>query len=152
MRNYIENKTNESEVKFEDRVKNRFEVEGSSLINRKKLQTSKLFKADNSLSSEFTILQILFTRATMGEASSFKKFMEKNISENERNIIVDLNKCEFIDSSFFGVLVAGVKRLRSMNKKFRLVYNNKKRLPIFSATGLDRIFDVYNSVQEAIDS
>lgn len=152
MSNFIEKKTNESKIKFEDRVNNRFDVEGSSLINIKKLQPSNLFKADNSLSSEFTILQILFTRATLGEASSFKKFMEKNISENERNIIVDLNKCEFIDSSFFGVLVAGVKRLRSMNKKFLLVYNNKKRLPIFSATGLDQIFEVFNSVQEAMGS
>lgn len=134
---------------FQIRLKNRFHLDGSSLLGNE-MEFSNFFEKDNSKSFDFSILKIKFERATLREASSFKKFMEKQIAEDGRNIIVDLNNCEFVDSSFFGVLVAGVKRLKSMDKKFVLVYDSKNRLPIFSATGLDKVFSVYSTINEAI--
>lgn len=151
MSNYTEKESNQVVKKFEERIKNRFTVEGSSLFEQK-LEYSNLFEADTTTYPNFAVLKILFTRATLGEASNFKKFMEKNISEFGRSIVVDLNSCEFIDSSFFGVLVAGLKRMKSMDKEFLLVYDSENRLPIFSATGLDKIFKVYNRVEEAISA
>lgn len=137
--------------RFEERLRDRFSIEGS-LVQGKQLEFSNLFEKDNSKSALFSILTIKFERATLREASGFKKFMEKAIAEDSRNLIVNLNNCEFIDSSFFGVLVAGLKRLKVMNKKFLLVYDSKDKLPIFSATGLDKVFKVYNSIEDAINS
>lgn len=137
--------------RFEARLRDRFSVEGS-MMQDKQLEFSNLFQKDNSISALFSILTIKFERATLREASGFKKYMEKAIAEDSRNLIVDLNNCEFIDSSFFGVLVAGLKRLKVMNKKFLLVYDSQDKLPIFSATGLDKVFKVYNSIEEALNS
>lgn len=134
---------------FAIKLKNRFHLEGSSLLG-KEMEFSNFFEKDNSKSFDFSILKIKFQRATLREASSFKKFMEKQIAQDGRNIVVDLNNCEFVDSSFFGVLVAGVKRMKAMDKKFVLVYDSKNRLPIFSATGLDKVFSVYSTIEEAI--
>jgi len=134
---------------FEERLNNKFKVEEDS-IQSNSLEFSSLFEKDNSTSESFSVLKIKFERATLREASSFKKFMEKVLAEDNRNIIVELNECEFIDSSFFGVLVAGVKRLKAMDKKFYLVFNSMNKLPIFSATGLDKVFSVYSSIEEAI--
>lgn len=134
---------------FENRLKNRFYIEGSSLLSPN-LDYSNLFEKDSSISEDFTIIKIKFERATLREASNFKNFMENAIIEDNRNLIIDLNECEFIDSSFFGVLVSGVKRLKTMNKKFKLVFNSENKLPIFSATGLDKVFNVFNSIEEAI--
>ncbi len=139
----------QSTNRFEERLKNRFAVESSSLLNRE-MNTSNMFEKDNSQSDLFSILKIKFERATLREASSFKKFMENAISKDGRNLVIDLNECEFVDSSFFGVLVAGVKRMKVMEKKFHIVYESKNKLPIFSASGLDKVFIVYNSVEEAI--
>ncbi len=133
---------------FQNRLKNRFILEGSTL-GRDKLDFSSSFVKDILSSPNFSIVKIKLDRATLREASSFKAFLDKVIAEENNNVIVDLNNCEFVDSSFFGVLVAGVKRLKTMNKKFYLIYDNKNKLPIFSATGLDRVFQVFNSVKEA---
>lgn len=141
--------SNQFTNRFEERLKNRFVVEGSSLLG-KDMEHSNLFEVDNSTSEEYSIIKIKFERATLREASSFKKFMEKTVSESGRSLVVDLNDCEFVDSSFFGVLVSGVKRLKAMEKKFHLIYDSQNRLPIFSATGLDKVFKVFGSVKEAI--
>lgn len=129
----------------------RFSIKGSKLLGDV-LESSNFFEKDLSTSDEFVIIKIRFERATLREASSFKEFLERAISEYGKSIIVDLNECEFIDSSFFGVLVGGVKRLKPMGLKFYLVYDNNNRLPIFSATGLEKIFNVFNSVQEALNN
>ena len=135
--------------RFEERIKDRFSLEGNTM-HGKQLEFSNLFEKDNSKSVLYSILTIKFERATLREASGFKKFMEKSISEDGRNLIINLNNCEFVDSSFFGVLVAGLKRLKVMNKKFLLVYDSQDKLPIFSATGLDKVFKVFSTIEEAI--
>ena len=136
---------------FENRLKNRFQVNGSTLLG-KTIEPSKLFSKDNSISPDFTVLSVQFERATLREASSFKTYMEEAIVEDNKSIIVDLSECEFIDSSFFGVLVSGVKRMKAIDKKFYLVYDVNNRLPIFSATGLDKVFTVFDSLEKAINS
>ena len=141
--------SNQYTDRFEERLKNRFVVEGSSLLG-KEMEHSNLFEVDNLTSEQFSIIKIKFERATLREASSFKKFMEKTIAESDRSLVVDLNDCEFVDSSFFGVLVSGVKRLKAMEKIFYLIYDSHNRLPIFSATGLDKVFKVFSTVDEAI--
>jgi anti-anti-sigma factor len=143
--------TNVKIDRFEERLKNRFSVEGNSLLGSK-VEFSNLFEKNNNLSDSFSILKIKFERATLREASSFKKFMETSIAEDGRSLIIDLDDCEFVDSSFFGVLVAGVKRMRAMDKKFYVVYNSDNRLPIFTVTGLDKVFTVFNTMEEAINS
>jgi anti-sigma B factor antagonist len=135
--------------RFEERLRNRFTIEDSSVLGNQ-MKYSNLFEKDNESSSDYTILKINFERATLREASSFKKFMEKVIAEDGKSLVVNLNECEFVDSSFFGVLVGGVKRMKAMDKKFYLIYDSHNRLPIFSATGLDKVFKVYSSVEEAI--
>lgn len=134
---------------FDGKLKNRFKVEGSSLLGSS-VEFSNLFSNNNSISEFFSVIKIKFERATLREASSFKKYMEKILAEYDRNLIIDLNDCEFVDSSFFGVLVSGVKRLKAMDRKFYLIYDSKGRLPIFSATGLDKVFTIFKSVDEAI--
>ena len=92
--------------------KNRFEIEGNSLFGSE-IGESSIFDEDNKISPDYSVLTINIDRATLREASNFKRFIENAISRYERNIIVDLNNCEFVDSSFFGVLVGGVKRLKT---------------------------------------
>ncbi len=134
--------------KFEARLRNRFSITGSSLLGNTDT-ISNFFTKDTTSYEKFVIVNVEFERATLREASSFKKFLETIIAEENKGIIVNLNKCDFIDSSFFGVLVAGVKRLNAMDRKFYLVYDSQHQLPIFSATGLNKVFDVFDSVEEA---
>ena len=134
---------------FEARLRNRFTISGNSLLGNPD-EISNFFVKDTTTYEDFVIINVEFERATLREASSFKKFLEKIIAENNKGIIINLNKCEFIDSSFFGVLVGGVKRSKAMDRKFYLVYDSQYQLPIFSATGLNKVFNVFDSVEEAV--
>jgi len=134
---------------FKLRLKNRYSVTGSSLLGEIKHETN-MYQKDLTLSENFVVVGIDFKRATLREANNFKMYLEQIIQEEEKSIIVNLNKCDFIDSSFFGVLVGAVKRLKAMKKEFYLVYSDDHQLPIFSATGLDKVFTVFNTVEEAI--
>lgn len=137
--------------KLKDEVKKKYPLEGNALYKEGET-SSEVFEKDNAVSERFSILKINLERATLREASSFKEFVEKSISEDGRNLIIDLNSCEFVDSSFFGVLVDGLKRMQSMGMKFYMVYDSTDKLPIFSATGLDKVFTVFTSIQDAINN
>lgn len=147
--NTVEKQDDKQVDDFKLRVKNRYSMTGSSLFGEIKHETS-MFQKDLTLSENFVVVDIEFKRATLREANNFKMYLEQIIQEEEKSIIVNLNKCDFIDSSFFGVLVGAVKRLKAMKKEFYLVYSDDHQLPIFSATGLDKVFTVFNTVEEAI--
>jgi anti-anti-sigma factor len=60
-------------------------------------------------------------RATLKEAEQFKLILVKDIEEGNKNIIVDLNNCEFIDSTFLGALVVSLKKTTALGGDLKLV-------------------------------
>lgn len=63
-------------------------------------------------------------------------------------IVVDLANVEFMDSSGLGVLVGGLRRVKEGGGEIALVCS-KPVLRVLSITGLDKIFKVSSSVEEA---
>ena len=49
------------------------------------------------------------SRATYKEAGEFKKILNEDYEKRYRKLIVDIRQCEFIDSTFLGVLVVALK-------------------------------------------
>ena len=66
--------------------------------------------------------------------------------------MVDLSKATFIDSTTLGVLVGGVKRLRPAGGALALVCTDQNITKIFEITGLDRVFPIHGSRDEALAS
>jgi anti-sigma B factor antagonist len=65
-------------------------------------------------------------------------------------LIVDMEGVEFLDSTGLGVLVGGLKRVRSQDGWIDLVCTQSRILRIFKITGLNKVFSIYNSVPEAV--
>src|SRR5262249_12252121 len=72
------------------------------------------------------------------------------ISQGATHVIVDFSNTTFIDSTTLGVLVGGVKRLRSADGQLSLVCSDRNITKIFEITGLDRVFTIYESREEAV--
>ncbi|MHB1001417.1 MAG: STAS domain-containing protein [Armatimonadota bacterium] len=66
------------------------------------------------------------------------------------NIIVNLESVEYLDSTALGVLIGGLKRLREREGSLDLVCPSPRIKRIFEITGLDKIFDIYSSEEEAL--
>ena len=82
-------------------------------------------------------------------APEFKERMVELIEAGKKNIIVDLSEATFIDSTTLGVLVGGVKRLRPSGGGLALVCTDQNISKIFEITGLDRVFSIQVSREDA---
>jgi anti-sigma B factor antagonist len=69
-----------------------------------------------------------------------------------RHVLADLREVTFLDSTGLGSLIGGLKRLRARDGSLTLVTSAERILRIFRVTGLNRVFVVRPSVQEAISS
>jgi anti-sigma B factor antagonist len=80
-------------------------------------------------------------------APEFKERMVELIESGKKQIVVDLSKATFIDSTTLGVLVGGVKRLRPTGGSLALVCTDDN---ITKITGLDRVFPIHSSRDDAL--
>jgi anti-sigma B factor antagonist len=85
-------------------------------------------------------------------APEFKQQLLDVIAQGGKNVVVDFTDTTFIDSTTLGVLVGGVKRLRSNNGQLSLVCSDRNITKIFEITGLDRVFTIYPTRAEAVDA
>jgi anti-sigma B factor antagonist len=66
------------------------------------------------------------------------------------NIVVDMEKVDFLDSTGLGVLVEGLKRVRTRNGNLSIVVTQDKILKIFDITGLNKAFPIHSSLEDAL--
>ena len=70
--------------------------------------------------------------------------------KNNYQLIVNLEKVGFLDSTGLGVLVGGLKRVRAHDGSLDLVCTQERILKIFRITGLTKVFGIYQTVDQAI--
>ena len=83
-------------------------------------------------------------------APEFKQELLSAIADGAGDVIVDFSDTTFIDSTTLGVLVGGVKRLRAQDGRLSLVCSDRNIRKIFEITGLDRVFTIYPTRDEAL--
>ena len=83
-------------------------------------------------------------------APEFKQQLLEVIGQGGKDVIVDFTNTTFIDSTTLGVLVGGVKRLRPNGGRLSLVCNDRNITKIFEITGLDRVFTIFPTRDEAL--
>jgi anti-sigma B factor antagonist len=74
------------------------------------------------------------------------------VSEGTYDVVVDLEKVDFLDSTGLGVLVGALKRVKAHDGSLSLVCTQDKILKIFKITGLTKVFPIHSSVDEATSS
>lgn len=72
------------------------------------------------------------------------------VEQGKYLLIADLERVLFLDSTGLGVLIGGLRRVRARDGFLDLVCTQPRMLRIFRITGLTQIFDIYNSVEEAL--
>jgi len=83
-------------------------------------------------------------------APEFKELMTGVIDAGRTRVVVDLSSATFIDSTTLGVLVGGEKRLRGDGGSLTLVCPDRDIRKVFEITGLDRVFSMHETRDEAL--
>ena len=106
---------------------------------------------DESIDAETHVIE-LGGEVDLYTAPEFKERLVQVIEDGKKQLVVDLSKATFIDSTTLGVLVGGVKRLRPSGGSLALVCTDQNISKIFEITGLDRVFPIHGSREEALAS
>ena len=85
-------------------------------------------------------------------APELKQVLAESIEAGRIRIIVDLTETTFLDSTALGVLIGAVKRLRSRDGALAIVNVDENIAKTFEITGLDQIFTIVPTRDEAVDA
>lgn len=72
------------------------------------------------------------------------------VNDQHHRIVVDLGGVDFIDSTGLGVLIGARKRVRAHDGDVVLVCTEPRITKVFEITGLDQLFLIRSSVDEAV--
>jgi anti-sigma B factor antagonist len=83
-------------------------------------------------------------------APRLRERMADLVTAGAVHIILDMSQVEFLDSTGLGVLVGGLKRVRTRDGSLTVVIKAERLIRIFRITGLIKVFSPYSSVADAI--
>lgn len=87
----------------------------------------------------------------LATAPAFKADIERLLEDGYVNVVVDLTKVTFIDSTALGVLIGSVRRLREQEGQLVLVASGFAVMRPLTLTGLDRVFTIVPTREEAAE-
>src|SRR5919206_3215508 len=84
-------------------------------------------------------------------APEFKQHVSAPIDADVPHVVVDLTQTTFIDSSSLGVLIGAHRRLKLRGGLLVVVCDNDAIVKTFRITGLDGVFTLVRSLDDALD-
>jgi anti-sigma B factor antagonist len=83
-------------------------------------------------------------------APQLRAAIMEEVERGTKHLLINLKRVGYMDSTGLGILIGGVKRLRESNGALLLVGPTPRIARIFEITGLNTIFNVYASEEEAL--
>ena len=84
-------------------------------------------------------------------APTLRERLNELVTAGHRDLVVDMQGVDFLDSTGLGVLVGGLKRARALEGSLQLVCGQEKILKVFRITGLTKVFPIHPTLVEALD-
>ena len=82
-------------------------------------------------------------------SARFREALLDLVDNGSASVIISMENVEYIDSSGLGALVGGLKRVSERSGKIVLVCNNPQIRKVFEITGLEKVFPLYDSEDDA---
>lgn len=86
----------------------------------------------------------------MATAPRLRQHVQTVASRKPAGMVLDLDRVDFIDSTGLGVMVGAAKRMRMIESGFRIVASQVHLNELFKLTRLNEVFDLYESLEEAL--
>ena len=112
------------------------------------VQTDPQFRAEVSTPREDVVVVAVEGAVDIYAAPEFKALFLGSIGQATRQVVIDLTRATFIDSSGLGVLVSGAKQAPKCS--FAIVCDDEAMTHVFTMVGLDRIFTLFQSRAAAL--
>ncbi len=94
----------------------------------------------------------LFGSVLQSDSGRIERYFTEIFSSENKNVIIDLSEANHISSSVLGQIVYMKNKLKPKNGDLRLVVFDEDLLELFELTMLNKVFQIFSSLDEAIDS
>jgi anti-sigma B factor antagonist len=85
-------------------------------------------------------------------SARFREVMTDIIEDGGQKLIISMAKVDYIDSSGLGALVGGLKRISERNGRIILICDRSQVRKVFEITGLEKVFPIFSTEQEALEA
>ena len=113
---------------------------------------SDLFSVSSERAGDGLGIVVLSGEVDIYTAPQFKERMLELLDAGVDKLVVDLSSVTFIDSTALGVLIGGVRRVRTAGGAMALVVTSRSVERVLSITGLDRVFTIHATREAALES
>ncbi|MGQ9631459.1 MAG: STAS domain-containing protein [bacterium] len=98
---------------------------------------------------DFAVIE-LAGEVDVSNAVKIKDTIRDLVGDDKIKIVMDFSRVSYIDSFGIGVLVSSLMTIKKGNGTMRLANINENIRKIFELTKLQKFFDIYGNVDEAI--
>ena len=98
----------------------------------------------------YLLAKLDVAEANLNNSDKFKAELINLLDGHNEKIVIDMNKVSYMDSSFLGALVAGLKHAISMNSDVILVDLRKDIYDLFTLIRLDKVFKIHKDFDEVL--
>lgn len=85
-------------------------------------------------------------------SNKVERYLNNLIESGVKQIIVDMEGVEYISSSGLRVMLSALKNLKKKDGILKLACLQPYVLEVFEIAGFTQIFEIYNTVEEAVSS
>lgn len=86
----------------------------------------------------------------VASAVTVRDALDRVIAAGHHTIVLDLSEVRFLDSTGLGVMVGRLKAVRDLGGDMHLVCTSPRITRVLSITGLDEVFTVHDSTDDAV--
>ncbi|MFN1834773.1 STAS domain-containing protein [Balneola sp. MJW-20] len=105
-----------------------------------------------NIKEKYNCVIIEFKGKIMGgpDAEKFRDDLHNLIEEGKKEVVVDLGKVSFMNSSGLGLLIGGLTTMKNAGGDLKICRADKKIESLLVVTQLISVFDHYRSLDEAV--
>ena len=105
-----------------------------------------------NFTKDIVVVKVDIRTATLRDARPLWVEFESHLIFNQKKIIIDFSVCHSVDSTFMGMIVKIFKKVTGQDGIIKIVFPDVKTAFTFHMTGISKIIDCYDSLEEALDS
>ena len=94
------------------------------------------------------IVELTEDHLDAGNVKGFKEAMDSILNQNQ-NILVDIHRVDFIDSSGLGSLLSCLRAMNNKGGRLKLFALSQPVRALFELVRMHRVFEIYNDEAEA---
>ncbi|MCW8822865.1 MAG: STAS domain-containing protein [Ignavibacteriaceae bacterium] len=99
---------------------------------------------------DIAVVKIDILIATHRDAKPLWDELESRLIFKWNKLIIDLSPCNYIDSTFIGMIVKIFRKISEKNGQMVLVLPKLNTIESFNVLGITKIMPSYNSLEEAL--